>query len=550
MKRSRYSSRYLEIIQVLRKNSILKHINRIVNLKKVDDVDTRTRYLTELGEALRQSFETLGPTFIKFGQLLSTRSDIFPMEITTHLEMLQDDVKAFPSNQAVALIEESLGASIDDLFMSFDQEPVAAGSIAQVHAAYLNTGDKVAVKVQRPGIKDLMKLDIKIMATLSRRLNRFIPTSNVVDFNDVVLEFRDQIKEELDFSKEAEYMLAFSKQHRHDKYITVPKLYVNLSHEKVLVMEFIEAKSVKLLSKDQVCEFGEQISRALIYSFSKQVFEFGFFHADLHPGNILLDDDLNIYLTDFGIMGKLSDRKKYSLLKLFMGVSLNSTRIILSSIIELGVISAKMDTYRFEMDLQFFLDKYLKRPLSEIKLADIFREFVDLLYRYDITIDRSLLTLGKSIAILEGVVEDLNDQASLLELAKPIAKKLFRKFVSADYLKNYFLDAAVDSVELVHSTPKALLDFSRRMQESGYEFKIALREDDRHLELARKKQRQNQRNIFLILSVFVFMVSLLVLSFNEGLAYKLLWQILLFTSALASFILSTVSLYSYFTKDR
>lgn len=551
MRKSRYSSRYLEILAILRKNSLLKKYNKIKEKAFDEELsDEKNRDEQIFGQALRESFEELGPTYIKFGQMLSTRTDIFPEIITNELARLQDQVPAFDSDEAISMIEEELSMEMDEIFASFEKEPIAQGSIAQVHSARLLDGRKVAVKVQRPGIKESINLDLAIMESLVPKFNKFIKLNEIVNFVDLVDEFRDQIINEIDFVKEANNLIRFSLENRDDKYVFTPYLHKRFIREKVIVMDFVEAKSIKTLTEDQVEEYGEEIAKRLIYSYTNQVFEHGYFHADPHPGNILINDNLDIFLTDFGIVGVLSDRKKYTLLKLFMGISLSSTRIILTSLIELGSISNDVNTSAFEFEVRHFLDKYMKLSLKEIKIAEIFNSFIKLLYKFEIRIDRSLLSLGKTILILEGVIEFLDKKSSLLELSRPIAKKLFKRFVSIDYLKNYLVDSSVDIMELLVSAPRTVLDFSRKLEENAYELKFAHREDQRIIQLEIEKTRQTQRNVFLAISVFIFLVSLLTLSFGEDVRYGIVWTILLIVSAIFMTVIGVYSLYKYIEYDR
>ncbi|MDO5026807.1 MAG: AarF/UbiB family protein [Tissierellia bacterium] len=546
-----YSSRYLEIINILRKHSLLKKYNKLKNADYSEaDHQLYDDLASDFGISLRTCFEEIGPTFVKFGQMLSTMSEILPKKVIEELQKLQDEVKAFSGEEAISLIEESYARDMGEIFAAFDRKPIAQGSIAQVHKAYLLNGKKVAVKVQRPEIKSIIIRDTAILEQLAKSFNKFIKINEIVKLLDLVDEFKDQIFKEIDFTQEAQNMIDFSDDIKRDRYVFTPYLYRDYINDKVIIMDFIEAKSIKSLSEEVIEEHGEQLAKRLIYSFTRQVFEQGFFHADPHPGNILVNDQLDLFLTDFGIVGRLTDRKKYTLLKLFMGISINSTRVILASLIELGAISSDVNSKAFEFEIRQFLDRYMRMSLKEIKIADIFNDFIKLLYKYDIRIDRSLLAVGKTVLILEGVIEFLDRKSSLIELSRPIAKKLFKRFISVDYLKNYLIDSSVDMMELLVTTPKTLLDISRKLDENSYVLQVHKLEDDRLVQLEIEKIRQNQRNIILISSIILFMVSLLVLSLAREISYRFLWVIILMASAGSVLIVGVYSLVKYIRYDK
>lgn len=551
MKIKGYSSRYLTIVNILRKNSLLKKYNKLKNTEySENDHEAYDALASDFGISLRVCFEEIGPTFVKFGQMLSTMFEMLPKKVIEELEKLQDEVPAFSGAKAIEMIEESYGKKIDEIFSSFDTEPIAQGSIAQVHKAYLKNGKKVAVKVQRPGIKAAILLDTSILENLAKRFNKYIKINEIVNLVDLVDEFKDQIFREIDFAKEAENMVRFSRENRKDRYVFTPYLYKEYINDKVIIMEFIEAKSIKAISEETIDRYGEELAKRLIYSFTSQVFEKGFFHADPHPGNILINDKNDLFLTDFGIVGVLTDRKKYTLLKLFMGISINSTRIILTSLIELGAISSDVNSKAFEFEVRQFLDKYMKMSLKEIKVADIFNNFMKILYKYNIRIDRSLLAVGKTVLILEGVIESLDKKSSLIELSRPIAKKLFKRFISIDYLKNYLVDSSVDTLELLVTTPKTLLDISRKLDENGYVIQINKIEDDRLVNLEIEKIRQNQRNIILISSIILFMVSLIVLSLSDTVKYRIIWDLISIGSFASVSVVGLYSLIKYIRYDK
>lgn len=526
-----YSSRYLEVIGILRKNSVLKKLKKL-NTHRDKSEKEKSIEFRELGVSLRLSFEEIGPSFVKFGQLLSTRTDVVPKEIIEEFERLQDNVKPFDSAEVYKVIEEEFGMPWQDIFKSISPEPVAAGSIAQVHQGYMSKGQKVAIKVQRPGIHEQINIDIKIMESIVNKFHRFFSLNNIINFKDVVNEFKYQLYDEIDFTKEAENIIRFRNYNYDDKYISSPYIYKEFIGPKIVVMSFIDAKSIKTLTPEEIDKYGNTIANSLIHSYTSQVFEHGFFHADPHPGNILIDKKQMIYITDFGIVGTLSDRKKYSLLKLFMGISANSTRIIITAMIELGIVSSKVDTFSLEYELQNFLDKYMKQSLKDLRIFDIYNEFIDILKRYDMKIDRSLVRLGKTVVILEGVIEDLVKDTSFIELLQPIAKKLMKNFISFDYVKRNLLDTSIDSASLMSAIPKSLLDFIRKMDENGYAINLIHEEDKEAIAIEREKAQDRRISLILIISAVSLLVSLAMLSVFDNIGYEYIWKIIFVLSGI------------------
>lgn len=549
MQKSNYTSRYLEIIGILRKNLVLKRI-RELSRHKTETGFEKNELIKQLGISIRQSFEEIGPTFVKFGQLLSTRSDILQRQIIDELKKLQDRVKPFETQKVIEIIERQYNRRWTDIFLKIDDSPLAQGSIAQVHKAWLINGDKVAIKVQRPGIKEQIDTDLNILESIAKKANKLLSISQIINVIDVVSEFRSQLYEELDFEKEAYNLKRFKEINIDDEYVFTADVYEEFIDKKIIVMSFLDAKSIKSLESEDIKKYGEKISKRLIYSYTRQVFEHGYFHADPHPGNILIDDELNLYITDFGIVGTLSDRKKYTLLKLFMGISLNSTRIIIASLFELGALSSKVDTFKLERELQGFLDKYMQLSLSEVKIFNIFNEFLDLLYRYEIKIDRSLMILGKTVLILESLIEQLDSDSSFLELIKPIAKKLFRNFISFDYIKHYFVDASVDSFEILTTMPRTILDFARKFEENGYAIKLINEEDSKKVEFEERKLKLKVFTTFLIISLVTFLFSFFILSFFEQVKFRTLWEIITIFSGISSLVSIIIIIRNYIKKGK
>lgn len=534
MKTKSYLKRYAQLVSTFYENRVFRYLRKFVKKGNFKEGFNLGNYEDNLSFArsLRKSLEDLGPTFVKFGQMLSTRSDIFPKEIIDELSRLQDQVKGFSFEQVEAIIVEETGKRPAEIFSYIDEAPLAQGSIAQVHRANLLDGTDVCIKVQRPGIDQTIRTDIKVLEDLASRLSRRLKTNAVVSLEDLVEEFRKQIILEIDFTLEARSLKKFSQNIRRDKYIKSPGLYEDYTHEKLIVMDYVKGPSVGDLEEAYLEENGQEIANRLLHSYANQVFNYGYFHADPHPGNIIVQDLDKIYFIDYGIMGTLTEKKRFTLLKIFLGISLNSPRIILDSILDLGAISAQVNLSFFERDMQYFLDKYLTMNLKEVKLSILMDDFFDILLRYEIKIDRSLMTLAKTFLTLEGLVERLDSKSSILELARPLAKKLYKNFFSLEYFKEFGLSSYYDLFILTKSLPKTILDFTRKMEESGYELKIQTLEDDRILEADKRRDRTRIISLVFAISSLVFISCLGFLSMDiiKKEEYILIWKALLYFS--------------------
>lgn len=461
----------------------------------------------ELGRRLKALLESLGPTYVKLGQMLSTRHDLFSEEIVEELELLQDDVAPEDFDLVRRTVEESLNGPIEDFFESFEETPFASASIAQVHRARLKDGSKVCVKVQRSGISEMIRLDLRVIEDIAQKYGRFLKFTSVLEMDGVIAAFRDQMSFELNFEIEAQNLESFARFHSADKYVHTPKCYHELTTRRVMVMEYIDATPLKEARTAFGPEERAEIARRILYSYANQVFRDGFFHGDPHPGNVMISSDLHIIFLDFGIIGRLPTKSKYAILTLFLGIAKDSPRMMLDALLQMGLISAEVDLGCFQRDIQSLLDKYLNMTLHEVKISEITNEFFTILYRYRIRVPGSLTILAKTFIIMEGVVEELGLEQNILEISEPIARKLMRRFVSRDYFTEFILPAAYDTAAILRELPETAVDFMRKMRENGYRI-------DLRTQMSAKQRRANRRNAQVIgLSVVLLANAILFSTF-------------------------------------
>ncbi len=392
---------------------------------------------------IRLVFEELGPTFIKLGQIASTRADLLPPDWIEEFKKLQDMVPSFPFLEAKKTIETSLNAPLDALFETFDEAPVASASIAQVHYATLKNGVKAAVKVRRAGIASIITADISVMKTIAGLLETYLPASRRYKPMEVVHEFERVIANELDLTIEGVNINRFGNMFKGDANVQIPRVYWDYTTEDVLTMERIYGVPI-----DEVALLrakGLDVKKIAINGvelFFKQVFEFGFFHADLHPGNIFVRDDGVIIYLDFGIVGHLDrDLRKYLANMLYYLVRQDYYKMAALHR-DMGLIGPEVNLAEFEEALRDIAEPIFGRTLEQISVSALLMKLIQTARRFNMSLQPNLLLLQKSMVIIEGVGRQLYPDINMWEAAKPLIKKwMFREKFSP----KVFVDKAVDN---------------------------------------------------------------------------------------------------------
>ncbi|MBN1793280.1 AarF/ABC1/UbiB kinase family protein [Candidatus Woesearchaeota archaeon] len=374
---------------------------------------------------LRMLFEELGGSFIKFGQFLSLRPDLIPKEFCNELSKLQDSVEGFSYEEVEHIVKHELKKPIKALFKSFEKKPIAAASIGQVHAATLKSGKKVAVKVMRPGIRALFETDLEILDYLSRLVkHHFDP--EVFDPEEIFDEFKRYTENELDYLKEARNIKLFRDMFKSDKKLIIPKVYDDLSTKRILVMEYVpgiklsdiihEPGRFKKVNKTKLC-------KDLAESFMKQIFLVGDFHADPHPGNIIVSKT-KIALLDFGIIGRLDDEMKEKLGGLLLAVVNRNPDEIVTAMMNLNLVDTAVDRFRLREEIIDQLGEFYDVPLEKMDIAELFFRCIDIARRHKIKISREFVLLGKSLVTLKGVCLELNPKFNIVQESKSFMKTL------------------------------------------------------------------------------------------------------------------------------
>ena len=382
------------------------------------------------GVHIRNMLEEMGPTFIKFGQLLSTRPDILPEDILVELRKLQDEVRAFPVWQAYETIESELKLTVERLFIEFEDTPIAAASIGQVHRAVLPNGDRVIVKVQRPDAEALVKADIDLLYQFAHLLSDHTRQEIMVDPVGVVDQFARGIRSELDYRIEARNAERFAQLFDLDPSVAIPKVYWGYSTTRVLTLEYLEGTQLVDLDPGAMTMAERKAVASIIAEcWLKQIFLFGFFHGDPHPANILVMEDGTIGLVDFGIAGLLTPDDRQNIISLFIDVTNQKVENIPRRLAALGVDFPHEKEAEFINELRDLFAKYYGIRLSDLDPVVVFRDIFGTIYRLKLKLPAQFLLLDKSVATLEGITTQIYPSFNVLEFARPYA----REFVSDRY---------------------------------------------------------------------------------------------------------------------
>lgn len=376
------------------------------------------------GERLRLALMTLGPIFIKFGQLLSTRRDLLPLEISDALAQLQDKVDPFCGNRAIEITETALKESIDSVFAEFDSTPLASASVAQVHTATLLSGEKVVVKVLRPGIRKVIESDLSLMTGMAQWLERHIPASHRFKPVEVVDDYQQTILNELDLRREAANTMELKRNWKDSKLLYVPDIYWDYCHREVLVMERIHGIPISDIEALKAAGTNMQtLSERGVEIFFTQVFRDSYFHADMHPGNIFVDitdpEQPRYIAIDCGIMGTLTQRDKRYLAENFLAFFNRDYRMIAKLHIESGWIPAGTSEAEFEGAIRTVCEPIFGKPLSEISFGHFLLNLFQTARQFDMAVQPQLVLLQKTLLYIEGLGRQLYPELDLWKTAKP-----------------------------------------------------------------------------------------------------------------------------------
>ena len=377
---------------------------------------------SQRGQHLREMLDELGPTFVKFGQLLSTRPDVLPPDIITELRGLQDDVRPFPIADVEKVIEEDLGLTIGQLFAEFDEKPIAAASIGQVHRATLPNGKQVAVKVQRPGAPRQIEADVALLYQAAKIAKERVRALDFIDAHQLVDEFARSIRQELDYRLEARNADTFHRNFAGHPHVRVPRVFWTYTRSRVLTLEWIDGIQVADIDPEHwSLEDRRNIAYLMTETWMTMIFRHGFFHGDPHPANVLvLGNGDQIGLVDFGAVGKLTDDDISKLTRIFIDAAAENIEALPRRLAELGVRYPKEREEEFLAELREMYYRYYGASLAEIDPLQVIREAFQLIYSMNLRLPTRFLLLDKAIATLGSVGVDLYPEFNVFEVAAPL----------------------------------------------------------------------------------------------------------------------------------
>ena len=465
-------NRLTEILSVLSKYGLADWISSLnvdfaKGFLKDPDGEALARHTRE--SRIRIALTELGPTFIKLGQILSSRPDLVGTGLADELRKLQQEVPADPADVARKTLEDELGQPIEDLFEEFDEEPIASASIGQVHRARLKTGQTVAVKIQHADIQETVRKDLDVLATLAQmvqRLPEFAPYRPV----DTVAEFQRTLRRELDFGREERNLQYFNNRFANNPYVRVPAVYSELSTPRALTMEFMEG--VKLTERERLAKLGcdrEEIARRGAELCLEMVFVDGYYHADPHPGNILLLPGNVIALMDFGMVGRIEERLREDIEEMLLAMTGRDAFHLTSILIRIGDTPPDLNEKTLRSDVGDFVTMYGSQSLDQFDLSAALTELAEILFRHRIKLPPQVAMLLKMLITLEGTSKLLAPSFSLMEVMQPFRRKILRQRLSPARRLRKMRRIYVEIEQLVEILPRRVMDILEQVQTGKFD---------------------------------------------------------------------------------
>ena len=453
--------RYRQILQVLFKygfGELMDNLKieqiweaglRKISRKRREAVDTLTG-----PERFRLALEELGPTFVKLGQVLSTRPDLIPLTFIEELTKLQDEVPPFPYSEVREIIQAETGKFPEELFESFDEKPLAAASIGQVHRARLKNGSEVVVKVQRPRIKKTIEIDLEIMLHLAGLMERHLEELQVIQPSRIVEEFARTLEEEIDYTVELSHIERFAKQFEKDDTIRVPRVYRELSTERILTMENIhgikgsDLEALKRGGYDLplLAERGADL-------IMKQIFVHGFFHGDPHPGNIFFLPENIICYVDFGMMGRIGRSEREDFADMLMAVVQRNDKKMVEAMLKLTEYDIEPDREKLELQMGNFIDRYLYLPLKDLRLGRLLQQLLDLVTENRLTIKANFFLMMKALSQVESLGVELDPDFEIITRARPFVQRVQMARLNPKRIAEELFESGSELVSLLKDIP-------------------------------------------------------------------------------------------------
>lgn len=497
-----------DLVSTLRIEQYLEIGLQMISRKRREQIEKLTR-----AERVRMALEELGPTFVKLGQILSTRPDLIPLEYVQELTKLQDDVPPFAYEDVKQIIESETGKSLEEIFLHFEKIPLAAASIGQVHKAQLKDGRQaqVAVKVQRPGIRKTIEVDLEIMLHLADLMERHLEELEGYRPTRIVEEFARSLAKEIDYATEAIHIEHFGRQFAGDETIYVPKIFREINTQRILTMEYVDG--IKASEVDRLRQEGfdlQEIARRGAVSIMNQVFVHGFFHADPHPGNIFILPGNVICYLDFGMMGRISRQEREDFADLIMQLVSKDEKKLVETMLKLTNYHDEPDRNKLERDLGEFVDHHLYRPLKELELGKLLQQLLEILTRHRLYFKSDLFLMIKALATVEGLGRLLDPDFEIIAHAEPFVRHIQWSRLNPKKIAGDIIDSGAELIHLIKEIPGELRAIIRQARQG----KVKIEFEHRGLEpmLSTLDRISNRIAFAIVLASLVVGSSLIVLS--------------------------------------
>lgn len=514
-------NRYQEILRVFIKYGFWDIVEKIrvgllFDISKKILPRLEKKELAVLGTAvrLRMALEELGPTFIKLGQMLSLRPDLIPPDIANEFTKLQDEVTPLPFETIKPFLEAEYNVSMQDLFTEFDEKALAAASLAQVYRAKLKSGEEVAVKILRPNVQQIIETDLEILYDLARLIERHLPESELYNPVGIVNEFARTIRKEQNLISEGRNIDIFRRNFKDDQTVKIPIVYWKITTKNILVTEFIQGTKIsdlKALEKNEIDLKTVAYNGARLIL--KQIFEYGMFHADPHPGNIFVLPGNVLVPIDFGMVGRIDEEMKEDLLDILRGIADKDAYRISRILLNIGMIESQINRRELHRDLLDYLDRYYGIPLNQLDTTQLLNEFMELVRNYRIKLPPDLVMMGKALTISEAVGRQLYPEFNMFDLIVPYSRRMFFQRWNPAYRYrnlNRMLDSSVDVLKNLPEDIRQIISkfkkdqFTIKFQHQGLEH------------LTRELDRSSNRLAFALIIAALIISSSMLIQFNKG----------------------------------
>jgi ubiquinone biosynthesis protein len=513
--------RYSEIVSVLVKYGFVDVVDA---LHLTPYLAAGRRILSALGHdghpepsravRLRLALEELGPTFIKFGQALSTRADLLPSDVVTELARLQDSAPSLPAGVAEQAVEQALGYRISDVFLEFDPEPLAAASIAQVHRATLRSGEVAAVKVRRPGIEEVIEADLAILSDLAILAERYLPDAALYSLGELVAEFARTIRREQDLVREGRLIERVASQFAGDPTVRFPRICWPLSTPAVLTMEFLDGVKVSAVGTEEAPDLDPRLvawrgANAVL----KQIIVNGLFHADPHPGNILVLPGNIVAFVDFGIVGRINRQMREWLADTIMAIHGHDADRLAEIVVSVATPLRPVNMAELSRDIDEMLDTYADLSLGELSLSALFGSITDAMARHRLKLPADLLLLIKSVTTIEAVGRQLDPTFKIVEHATPFVQSFIEQKYTPAALAMRTADAGREALSALRTLPANLAEITRRIRTDGMQVQFVHRNLDFFV---REMDRSSNRLSFAVVIAAIVIGSSIVVHAAAG----------------------------------